>query len=226
MLTRLIASRPASMGGRPVRVATSASVVLHVMMIGGWIALARSGALEPSAPDLTRVEYVGIADVERPAPVAEEAPPPVAETPTTKAPKYLPPTAMEVQGPVLDPAATAGFQELAPPKEVSGIPPEVAAQAVRAEDFGGRGMVGGSGSGARPEGPVATSASELVPGAPPGDGAPGAATVFDGGAVEVPPELVNDERVAMALRDLYPQSMREMGITADVIAEFTVDAKG
>jgi hypothetical protein len=113
----------------------------------------------------------------------------------------------------------AGFQELEVPPEVVGIPDEIAKDSVRAVDFGGRGVAGGVADGVRGDGPVATNASEL-------ENNRKRPFEVDDAFVTEPPTLLEVERVAAQMAELYPRSLRDMRVGGLVVARFMVLENG
>lgn len=190
---------------------------LLVAALGGLLGDARDPA---GAPDLT---YLAIAEPDLPAEPTAVVEPEPAEPEVAKAPAFLPP---EPDGTRAD--AEAGFQELRPPEEVAGIPPETRTDSVRAEDFRGRGVAGGVADGVRPDGPVARTASELGHGDANGAGAGGAGrgAIVDEAFVTQPPELLERAQVGALLLRLYPRMLVDMQVGGTVLAEFVVDTSG
>jgi len=195
MLSDLFDAEPSVEGWRAVAGWASGTMLTHGVLV---VLLLAGGAGFDEPADLTppEITYVDLEPVE---PVPEPEPAFVPEPPPEPA-EELP----------------AGFQELTVPPDVAGIPEEVATDSVREADFGGRGVIGGVGDGVRGDGPVANSASELRPEP---ESRP---LVVDDAFVTEPPVLLNVERVAAQMGELYPRTLRDMRVGGTVIAQFMV----
>lgn len=239
MFNKLIASAPE--GRRLLRnpVVIIVSVGLHVLLLGG-IVWASSAPEEEPAPEPERVTYIDVTEIPPPEPDPEEvfeaapedaAPAVQQPTPTRAAP---PPTRAPATPRNPQPAAQpsdepAGFQELRPPDlDVSGIPlPQVDAPAVRAEDFGGRGVAGGTASGTPAPAPPASSRTGTGTGTGgTGGGGGGEGGTFSANLVDEPVQLTNGQEVARVLSRRYPSQLRDSGIEGRVVVQFVVDRNG
>jgi TonB family protein len=241
MLQHLIESHPTERRWLAVTPAATTSAAAHGIALAAWVWLVATGAAVPAMPDDTvRAQFVGIAPEEETRALPPEPPPVHAlntgGTAVRAAPKYLPGTG---NGPVVG-DRPAGFQELVVPTVDRGIPllDSTAQVAVRAEDFSGRGVVGGVGAGKPPEGPIARTASEVGTAADsigPGAGGSGppiprggtaGGDWYDAADLEEPPVLANGDYLARILPRLYPPTLRKAGIGGVVMVEFLVDTAG
>lgn len=234
MLDHLIAPPTVSATIRRIAAMSGASLVMHtaVLTAAVYAAVATGTEAALDAPS-QQVQFVSLpAADDRPPPAA----PPIAQdagAPLRAAPKYLP---SQGKGPIAG-EAPAGFQELQAPPEIKGIPPvDLAQQAVDTADFSGRGVIGGSGHGKPPDGPIATLASDvmragdslasnlrLTPVAPAPDPA---SYVYDVSSVTEPPVLLDSASVLRVLLALYPPTLRQAGVGGRVIAECVVGING
>jgi outer membrane biosynthesis protein TonB len=182
-----------------------AVLLLLAAVLAGRLGDPLSQAREPE-----EVRYLQIAEPEAPAPSPEpEAP---AEPPPPEV--AVAPEPQEVTRPDL----LAGFQELLPPREVSGIPEPMVGALVDPADFSGRGVVGGVAGGRRPL-PGDTAASA-------GAHAPDAEAPLLPAMLYEQPRILNLSEVAPRMEDLYPPNLRAIGVEGRVTAEFIVDGKG
>lgn len=234
MFSRLVASA----GGRSQFRSPSviaASVGAHVALLAGVIWASAPDDSELAVPDeaIEEVTYIDIAEIppapeevfeappedQAPAPAeVRQAPAPNTRPAAPRRPAPLPPANVAAPEP-------AGFQELRPPAAVVGIPaPDPSQAAVRADDFGGRGAVGGTASGT----PAAGSGSERIgtgtTGTGDGDVAP--TGTFSASLVDRQAELSNREELVRLLERLYPPSLRQRRIEGTVQVQFVVTAEG
>lgn len=234
MFSRLVASA----GGRSQFRSPSviaASVGAHVALLAGVVWASAPDDSEIAVPDeaIEEVTYIDIAEIPPPPDEVFEAPPadlPPAPAEVRQAPApRTRPAAPRRQAP-LPPASVAtpepaGFQELRPPAAVVGIPaPDPGQAAVRADDFGGRGAVGGTASGT----PAAGSGSGRIGTGAAGTGEGGVAPTgtFSSNLVDRQAELSNRKELVRVLERLYPSSMREQRVEGTVQVEFVVTAEG
>jgi protein TonB len=210
MFANLIASAPT---GRALLSPSTwgISTGLHVAVVLALLALAgRSAQRDRSPTDRGEVTWVDVAPTEAAAPEPQpETPPPEPAAERTSAPA---PPADEPPPPDL----VAGFQELQVPPEVVGIPEPVATTAVRAVDFGGRGIAGGVAAGRR-----------LEPTAPPPEPEPAAPTeAYSIASVDVIPRPLNADQMGPRMRELYPPRLRAADVQGRAVVEFVVDTEG
>jgi len=198
------------------------SVVIHVFIFAGlvWAANTEEGPAEEEI-DPDDITYVDVTEVPPPPePEAQvEAPEPVQPEPEPQqaAPAPMPPRVTPPE--ITEPDEAAGFQELQTPEEVLGIPPEQAqAEAVREEDFGGRGQAGGVAGGTPPEqtGAGGEGTDEGVP----------AGGTYTANMVDRAVELSNRSEVARQMQNLYPTHLRNAGVGGRVVVQFVVSAEG
>ncbi|CAN5730095.1 hypothetical protein BH23GEM6_BH23GEM6_21650 [soil metagenome] len=237
MFNKLIASAPGPRSWLRNPSVVIVSVAAHVLILGG-VVWASSGPEAEPEPEPERISYIDITEIPPLEPDPEElfeAPPeatvePVAQpsTPAPRLPSAAPPQQRAPavpRNPQPSPVATdqpAGFQELrAPDVELSGIPdPRAGATAVRPEDFGGRGAVGGSASGT--PAPVAPTTR----GGGTGGGGGDENRTFSANLVDEPVQLTNGAEVARVLSRRYPNTLRQAGVEGRVVVQFVVDTNG
>jgi protein TonB len=213
----------------------AASVGAHVALLAGIVWASAPDDSDLAVPDeaIEEVTYIDIAEIppapeevfeeppadQPPAPVeVRQAPAPQTRPATPRRPAPLPPASVVTPEP-------AGFQELRPPAAVTGIPaPDPSQAVVRADDFGGRGAVGGTASGTPPAGSGSDRIGTGTTGTGDGDVAP--TGTFSSNLVDRQAELSNREDVVRALERLYPTSLRERGIEGTVQVQFVVTAEG
>jgi TonB family protein len=209
MFTNLLASVP-KRGRVSSSPAWATSVVLHLLVVA-FVLLETTRSVEPEVSTLIRepVTFVEIPEEETPEPRDQE---PEAEQPDPEPPVDRP-AQPKIEMTRAD--LPAGYQVLATPIDVVGIPAPGRVE-IRAEDFSGRGIVGGV-EGGRPL--VAMSAG---PGAAPvADSAPLSVAVVD-----EPPRLSNRAEIGYRMEELYPPSFRMAGIEAELVIWFVVDTNG
>jgi TonB family protein len=254
VFSRLVAS--AATGSQFRRPAVIAgSIAAHVALLGGviWASTPAAAEADSALSDLEEVTYIEIAEAPPPPdmvfeePPADFTPPPPATAAPPQRPAAAPRTAQPAQ-PRTPPAAAnvaepgaAGFQELRTPPAVLGIaPPDLSAAPVRAEDFGGRGQVGGTAGGARADSAVAgrigTGAAATTGGTGTGTGAAGAGTggtgdgpptgTFSANLVDRRATLQNQSQVVRVLERLYPNQLKASGTEGSVQVQFVVSAEG
>jgi TonB family protein len=193
MFTTLMASsperRPWSMSGWG-----GISAGLHAALLLGvlWIT-SRPTDVESVAEE--RVTYI-IFPEEEPLPVdvPVEPPPPETEEPTV--PELPPP-----------PEVPRGFQELEIPREIPVKIPPPSTFRVRAVDYRGVGVVGGTG-----EGYVAPADTVAAP--------------LPLAVVDRLPQMKNVGELADRMRALYPPLYRAAGIQGSAIVQLVVDTEG
>lgn len=236
MFSRLVAS--AATGSQFRRPAVIAgSIAAHVALLAGviWASAPATPEDEVAVSDLEEVTYIDIAEAPLPEDVAVEEPPPDAEPPppVAAAPAPRPAAAPRPAQPRTPPAAPtvaepnpAGFQELRTPPAVVGIaPPNVSAPPVRAEDFGGRGQVGGTAGGARADSSGAggrTGTGAETGGT--GDGPP--TGTFSSNLVDRRATLSNQSHVVRVMERLYPSDLKASSTEGSVRLQFAVTADG
>lgn len=235
MFSRLVAS--AATGSQFRRPAVIAgSIAAHVALLAGviWASAPATTETDTAINDLEEVTYIDIAEAPPPEDMVFEEPPAAAEPPpAAAAPAPRPaaaPRATQPAQPRTPPAPAAvadpnpaGFQELRTPPAVVGIaPPDMSAAPVRAEDFGGRGQVGGTAGGARAdsagEGRIGTGAAGTGDGPPTG--------TFSANLVDRQASLSNQSEVVRVLERLYPNNLKASGTEGSVHVQFVVSAQG
>jgi protein TonB len=177
----------------------------------------------PPPPKPEEVTYVDVSQIpEPPEPEPEPEPAPAQPDPTPQPPSAAPRTP-RVRPVTPKPNEVAGTQELQKPPIVSGIPdPDVAAPPVKAEDFGGRGAIGGTAAGTPPPTPPATTTGGGTGSS--GDNATGG--TYSSNMVDRRAELLNRQDVARKLVQFYPPLLRDAGITGTVSVQFVVTPQG
>jgi periplasmic protein TonB len=248
MFSRLVASAATgSQFRRPAVIA--ASIGAHVALLAGviWASAPAAADTETAMKDLEEVTYIEIAeappeDMVFEEPPANVTPPPPAVAAPAPRPAAAPrrtqpaqPRTPPAPANVADPRP-AGFQELRTPPAVLGIaPPNVSAAPVRAEDFGGRGQVGGTAGGARADsaggGRIGTGAAGTAGGTGAGTGAGGTGDgpptgTFSANLVDRPASLTNQSQVVRVLERLYPNHLKASGTEGSVHVQFVVSAEG
>ncbi len=199
MLSDLFDSAPARGSLRHVTTWGTATSLVHAAMLAVLLG-ASTTVREPPQEPAPEVNYLELEEVEE---TPEEEPPQPAFVPEP------PPESPEEPLP-------AGFQELVVPPDLIGITEEISVDSVRAMDFSGRGVLGGVGDGVVGAGPVAKTASELLP------VEAELPSVIDSRFASEPPVLLDVERVSKRLVDLYPRLLRETNTIGTVMAEFVV----
>jgi protein TonB len=152
--------------------------------------------------DPVTVTFVSLPD--EPAPLDEPNEPPPAESDVVEAP------APEVER--LD--VPEGFQQLAPPELLAGIP-EPGRVEIRAEDFSGRGIAGGLARGFPLRAPEPTRAAEADLGQP-----------LSVSVVDEAPRLRNRAEISPRMTDLYPLHLRMADIEGQVVIDVVVGSDG
>jgi TonB family protein len=256
LFSRLVASAG---GGSQFRrpAAIAGSIAAHIALLAGviWASAPDQADAETATNDLEEVTYIDIAEAPPPPDmVFEEPPADVTPPPATPPPAAPPPVAAARPAPaprntapaqprtppapaaVADPTP-AGFQELRTPPAVVGIaPPDVAAAPVRAEDFGGRGAVGGTAGGTRSD--TAAAGSRIGTGAAGtagGTGTGGTGTggesgpptgTFSANLVDRRATLSNQAEVVRVMQRLYPNDLKQSWTEGSVRVQFVVTAEG
>jgi periplasmic protein TonB len=249
VFSRLVASSATgSQFRRPAVIA--GSIAAHVALLGGviWASTPASAGTETVVNDLEEVTYIEIAEAPPPEDMVFEEPPadfePASAPPPAAAPSPRPaaaPRPTQPAQPRTPPAVAAvaepnpaGFQELRTPPAVVGIaPPDVSAASVRADDFGGRGQVGGTAGGARTDsaggGRIGTGAAGTAGGTGTGAGGTGDGPptgTFSANLVDRRASLSNQSQVVRLLERLYPQDLKASGMEGSVQVQFVVSAEG
>jgi TonB family protein len=249
MFTRLVASaKGRSQFRRPAVII--GSIAVHGVLLVGVIRASAPAPAEVQRASVAdeEVTYIDIAAIPPPPDVVFEEPPPQV---TATAP---PPAAAGAGRPgptrpaeprrtaATPPAATAtepaGFQELRPPTPMAGLPaPDPGLAPVRAEDFGGRGQVGGTAGGTRSDS-AGTARIGTGDGTGTGTGrgtGTGTGTGTDAGPptgtfspnlVDRRAELTNRTEVTRVLQRLYPPALSRTGTEGSVRVQFVVTAAG
>jgi periplasmic protein TonB len=253
VFTRLVAS--AATGSQFRRPAVIAgSVAAHVALLAGviWASAPATAETATASSDLEEVTYIEIAEApppedmvfeeppaDAPPPAAAPAasPPPAAAAPRRTQPAQPRTAPAQAPGAAADPNP-AGFQELRTPPTVIGVaPPNVAAAPVRAEDFGGRGQVGGTAGGTRADsagaGRIGTGAAGTAGGTGTGTGTGGTGTgdgpptgTFSANLVDRKASLSNQSQVVRVMQRLYPTDLKTSWTEGSVRVQFVVTADG
>jgi TonB family protein len=252
VFTRLVASSATgSQFRRPAVIA--GSIAAHVALLAGviWASAPDAAGTETVVNDLEEVTYIEIAEAPPPEDMVFEEPPadfepapPAVAPPPAAAPSRRPaaaPRPTQPAQPRTPPAVAAvtepnpaGFQELRTPPAVVGIaPPDLSAASVRADDFGGRGQVGGTAGGARTDsaggGRIGTGAAGTARGTGAGAGGTGDGPptgTFSANLVDRRATLSNQSQVLRVLERLYPQNLKVSGTEGSVHVQFVVSAEG
>jgi TonB family protein len=210
--------------------------VFHALVLLAAVLIARHAPAPPAEVDPPeRVTWVHVAPA---APVvkleAVRSRPAVVEAPlATEVPEAPAGNGVRFNPTTIDPAKiqtqiAAGFKELSVPIERIGLPtPDSSAGAVSADDYRGRGVIGGAGNGRpNPIAPPGTLASGTGEGTGVSDTEPAQPRVYTAATVEVHPKLVNRDELAELLQRFYPPMMREAGIAGEVVVEFVITVTG
>ena len=204
---------------QPEITAGSFVTLLHVFFIIALLMAPGPSISEEPAPE--KVTYVDI-------------PPP---TPQSARAAVAKPRPVVVSSEVTIPAATptvdhpdrlAGFQVLLTPREASGVPAEARADsAVSAQDFSGRGVVGGVAGGKPPAtAPPAVAESLATAGATDVNApAPLPHRASNTRLLREPRMLIRSE-VLSFMQQSYPTLLRQAGIEGTAIVEVMVDTNG
>lgn len=249
MFSRLVASASGrSQFRRPAVVI--GSIAAHAALLAGVVWASSPDHAGPEQTDAANEEvtYIDIAEIPPPPDMVFEEPP--AELPTTSPPpaaaaraearpgptRPAEPRRTTVSPPTVTSTEPAGFQELRPPASAIGIPaPDPSAAPVRAEDFGGRGAVGGTAGGTRADtsgsarigtgdGTGSGSGTAAGSGTGTGDGPP--TGTFTPNLVDRRAELTNRTEVVRVLQRLYPPHLSQSGTEGAVRVQFVVTADG
>lgn len=234
MFTRLVASaRHRSQFRRPAVII--GSIAAHAALLAGIIWASSPDTGEPTsaiAPD-EEITYIDITEIPEPEMVFEEPAPAVAAAPAA-VPRSRP--AQPRQAPAATPAPAtpsepAGFQELRTPPTVIGVaPPDPNVPPVRAEDFGGRGVAGGTARGIAPpeagSGRIGTGTTGGTAGGAGGTGTGPPTGTFSANLVDRRATLRNQAEVVRLMQRLYPNALRSSGTEGSVQVQFVVTAEG
>lgn len=241
MFTRLVASaHHRSQFRRPAVII--GSIAAHAALLAGVIWASSPDTSEPTsaiAPD-EELTYIDITEIPEPEMVFEEPAPAAAPPEVATAPAAVPRSrpAQPRQTPAATPAPAtpsepAGFQELRTPPTVIGVaPPDPNVPPVRAEDFGGRGVPGGTAGGtAPPEAGSGRIGTGTTGGTPGGTGSGGTGTgpptgTFSANLVDRRASLRNQAEVVRLMQRLYPNALRSSGTEGSVQVQFVVTAEG
>lgn len=219
MFNHLIASEGAAKKSLTTRTIIM-SVVVHAFLLGGAL-YATTWAPEPAEDEpeemVTYVEIQDEPEIPEPVVAPPEMEPEPAEAEAPAAPEQEP--LLEEPEPEEAPVAR-GFQDIAPPEEVLERIPDVdvSARAVSPEDFSGVGVAGGVSTGVV-GGERRSTAEEPAPAVR--GGAP-----VDVAVVEERPKLVNAAEMQRVLRRLYPDLLRDAGVTGETVLKFVISAEG
>jgi protein TonB len=206
MMNTLLESKPRkqrSTGG------TIFSVVFHsAILFFAIFATARAGIREDKENPQQKVNFVHVKKAE-PAPAVKKAepPPPKVKKETPKAkPAELPPA------PKVEIAPPKGFKALEAPKVVPVEIPQIdlSAKVTNEDDFTGKGVKGGSSTGA--EGSEGTK--------------DGAGAGIDSNKAYAEFEVERQVSAISGTNIPYPESMRTTGSEGEVLAEFVVNENG
>lgn len=220
MFNRLIASSRS----KPHRAWNPGTVVLsiaaHVLIFAAILFATKPREEQaPPPPKPEEVTYVDVTEI--PPPPEPELPPEpvVEEAPQPAAPPAAAPRTPRRPPPVQVPDQVAGTQELQTPPAVLGIPAPKDAPPVKAEDFGGRGAIGGTAAGTPPPAPPAATTGT-------GTGGGGGTGTYSAAMVDKRAELVNRSEIARRLQQLYPPLLRDAGVTGKVTVQMVVGSDG
>jgi TonB family protein len=251
MFSRLVASASGrSQFRRPAVII--GSIAAHAVLLAGviWASAPEHADEAQSNAANEEVTYIDIAEIppppdivfeEPPAQPPPAAPPPAAAARAEARPgptRPAEPRRTTASPPAVTSTEPAGFQELRPPATAIGIPaPDPSAVAVRAEDFGGRGAVGGTAGGTRADtsggarigtgdgtGSGSGSGTAAGSGTGTGDGPP--TGTFSPNLVDRRAELTNRTEVVRVLQRLYPHHLSQSGTEGSVRVQFVVSADG
>jgi protein TonB len=199
---------------------TISSIILHSLILFLAIfATARAGTSKRERVKAENVKFVAMKKPEPPPPPKKELPPPPKKVEAPK-PKPKAPELPKVQAPKLveAPAPPKGFQVVPPPVAVpTAIPAVDLSKAITNEnDFSGKGVAGGSSKGVEggtgKEGDTGKEA-----GVKKEEEHSGPYMEFQ---VEKPVAKIGGEAPE------YPSSLRDMGVTGEVLAQFVVGENG
>lgn len=224
MFNRLIASsrNKPHRAWNPLTVALS--VGTHVLVFGAIVWAARPRETEaPPPPKPEEITYVDVSEIP-PPPEPEVEPEPAVEQPEpqpTPTPPRAAPRTPRNPPPKPNPTEVAGTQELKTPPVVTGIPAPTVVPPVRAEDFGGRGAIGGTAAGTPPPTPPAATTGTGT-----GTGGGDGTGTYSAAMVDRRAELINREQISQRLQQLYPALLRDSGITGNVSVQMVVGSDG
>lgn len=236
MFNNLIASE----SNRKRSVVNSRTLVVsglaHVALLGGAMYAAANAPKPGERAAEEQVTYMEIEPTPAPKPEEPPPPPPVVEEPevapepepTPEVPDADdPPAVLEAPAEEPEPAppVAKGYQELVPPAGVPDRLPDVdaSAPAVKLEDFSGVGVAGGVAKGVE-GGEARNTAKEPPSGNREGEGAGGAPV--DVNVVEERPSLQNASEMQRVLQRLYPDALRNAGISGQTMLKFVIDTNG
>lgn len=199
------------------------SIAAHALIFAAIFAVTRPGEPEaPPPPKPEEVTYVDVTEIPPPPEPEVVEPEPAVEQPQQAPQPAAAPRQPRNPPPVQKPTEVAGTQELKTPPVVTGIPdPSVAAPPVKAEDFGGRGAIGGTAAGTPPPAPPATSTGTGT-----GGGGSGTSGTYSAAMVDKRAELINRDAIARRLQQLYPPLLRDAGVAGKVTVQMVVGSDG
>ena len=216
-MMRLLESKKDTKKGRSAS-GTIFSIILHVAIIFlAVFATARAGTRKHERVKAENVKFVAVKKAEPPPPPKEPPPPKKVEAPKPKPKAPEPPKIKAPELPKVEtPAPPKGFQVVPPPVSVpTNLPSIDLSKAVTNEaDFSGKGVAGGKANGVEggtgKEGDTGKSAGAK-------EEEHGPYMEFQ---VEKPAEKIGGDSPE------YPSSLREQGVTGQVIAQFVVNESG
>ncbi|HUP88170.1 MAG TPA: TonB family protein [Longimicrobiales bacterium] len=199
------------------------SVAVHLVIL--LVILFSTRKREEAAPPPAKPEEVTYVDVTKiPEPEPEPEPDPEPEAPKPKpTPPQAAPRVPRVKPTTPKAHEMAGTQELKTPPKLTGIPLPDNAPAVKAEDFGGRGAIGGTAAGTAVAVPRADTTRT---GSGVGRGQVDEGATYSSNMVDERAELLNRAQVARRLQQLYPPLLRDAGVAGSVSVQFVVLPNG
>lgn len=200
------------------------SVLAHLLVFAALYIATRPDKPGPAAaPKPEDITYVDVSEIP-PPPEPEPEPKPAVQQPQhAPTPPQATPRLPRNRPPVSKSNEVAGTQELKAPPKITGIPEPSAAPPVKAEDFGGRGTLGGTAAGAPPPPSSGTSAGS---GNASGDSVADHSGTYSSAMVDHRAELINREEIRRRLQQLYPSLLRDAGVTGKVSVQMVVGADG
>jgi outer membrane biosynthesis protein TonB len=238
MFSRLAGSAARRSRWRQGAPAAGVSILFHGLVLAAAVVAAnRAPALVTREITPEQVTYVHVAPALNAVALEAMKPPPsmaqeplAAQAPAPESPlgagvRYNP---TPIEPAVIQAGIAAGFKELKIPVERIGLPtPDSSQGAVSANDFRGRGVIGGAGNGRpNPIAPPGTLASGTGAGSDNTDTQPASPRIYTTNTVEVHPKLLNKAELPALLQRLYPPFLRDAGFGGDVVVEFVITAAG